>query len=274
MPELPEVETICNTLKSIVKRKITAVFISNFKLRCPIPKNIPKVLKGEIIQNINRRGKYILLKTDHGTLIIHLGMSGNLQIKNKNHAFAKHEHVNIFLNNGLVLCYNDPRRFGAILWTTQDPLRHRLLENLGVEPFDKNFTADFLLDKAKTRRCSIKQLLMDNHVVTGIGNIYANEILFAAKINPLLKVNLLSWKQCQKLVKETKRILTLAIKHRGTTIKDHTDSHGKKGLFQNKLKVYNRSNQPCINCKTRLAMVRIGQRSTVFCPKCQRYDVA
>lgn len=274
MPELPEVETICRGLApSILGQKIVAVTVRNSKLRRPIPKNLPKILKGQQIQKIDRRGKYILLRTKSGTLIIHLGMSGNLQIKPENHPIAKHEHATIIFANKLALCYQDPRRFGVILWTTKDLLRHQLLKNLGPEPFSKNFTSNYLLDRAKFKRCSIKQFIMDSNIVTGIGNIYANEVLFATKINPLQKVNTLSLIHYQKLIKEIKRILLLAIKHGGTTIKDHRDSSGKQGLFQNKLKIYGRHNQPCYNCKTKLTTIKLGQRATVFCPNCQKNNV-
>jgi len=271
MPELPEVETICRGLaNSILKQKIAAVVMHHFKLRHPIPKNLPKILTGQSIQKINRRGKYILLETKIGTLIIHLGMSGNLQIKPKDHLVAKHEHFTIIFTNNLSLCYIDPRRFGAILWTTENPLKHRLLKNFGPEPFDRNFTANYLFNSAKSKHSSIKQFIMNSKIVVGIGNIYANEVLFAAKINPLQKINKISFPRYQTLVKEIKKILRNAIKHGGTTIKDHTDSSGKKGSFQNKLKVYGKHNQLCPNCKTKLTHTRIGQRATVFCSSCQK----
>ncbi len=271
MPELPEVETIRRGLaKSILQQKIVTANIYNYHLRHPIPRDLPKFLKGQTFQKISRRGKYILLQTKTGTLIVHLGMSGTLQLKNQNHLTTKHEHVNITLANDLALCYTDPRRFGAILWTTQDPLKHPLLKNLGLEPLTKDFTAKALSNLAKSRKCSIKQLLMNNSIVTGIGNIYANEVLFAAKINPLKKASTVSAVQFQKLVQEIKRILTLAIKYKGTTIKDHLDSSGNKGSFQNKLKVYGKLGQPCSTCHTKLITMMIGQRSTTFCPRCQK----
>ncbi len=271
MPELPEVETICRGLKSaILNKKIIDVYVSSYKLRYPIPKNLAKILKGQAFRKVSRRGKYILLDAKTGTLIIHLGMSGTLQIRKQDRAAAKHEHMKVIFANNLSLCYTDPRRFGAILWITTDPLKHRSLKKLGLEPLAKNFTADFLFKRAKTKKCSIKQLIMDNGVVTGIGNIYASEVLFAAKINPLKKAHAVSFVQHKKLVKETKKILTLAIKYGGTTIKDHTDSSGNKGSFQNKLKVYGRSDQPCVICQTKLVVSRISGRSTVSCPFCQR----
>jgi len=270
MPELPEVETICRGIsQSILKRKISSVVIRNHKLRWPIPKNLPQVLSGQSIQTIKRRGKYILLETKIGTLIIHLGMSGNLRIKPKEHVFGKHEHVNIVFGDKLALCYNDPRRFGAILWTIKNPLEHALLKNLGPEPLERNFTAQYLFDRAKRCHAPIKQFIMNSKVVVGVGNIYANEALFAAKINPVQKANTITLKRYQLLTKKTKELLRYAIKHGGTTIKDYSDSQGRKGSFQNKLRVYGREGQFCINCKTKLACIRLGQRSTVFCPHCQ-----
>jgi formamidopyrimidine-DNA glycosylase len=197
-------------------------------------------------------------------------MSGNLQIKPKDHVLAKHEHVTIVFANGLSLCYNDPRRFGAIIWTDKDPLQHELLKNLGPEPFNREFTAEYLFDRAKNRRIAVKQFIMASKVVVGIGNIYASEALFAAKINPLRRADSIALESYQLLVKKIKEILRSAIKNRGTTFRDHRDSQGKKGSFQNKLKVYGRQGQSCVDCKNKLEHIRIGQRATVFCPRCQR----
>lgn len=271
MPELPEIETVCRGLQSkILNQKIAAVLVYNHRLRWLIPKNLPQVLTGQSIQKIKRRGKYILLDTEIGTLIIHLGMSGNLQIKPKEHIFDKHEHVNIVFDNKLSLCYSDPRRFGAILWTTRNPLEHSLLKNLGPEPLTQDFTARYLFNSAKHHRCAVKQFIMNSKIVVGIGNIYANEALFIAKIHPQQKANSVSYKGCQLLVKKIKELLRYAIKHGGTTIKDYRQAQGRKGLFQNKLKVYGRQGQLCVNCKTKLKHIRLGQRSAVFCPSCQK----
>ena len=271
MPELPEIETVCRGIEdSILKQKITAVTVRNHNLRWPVPQNLAQVLRGKSIQKIHRRGKYILLKTQTGTLIIHLGMSGTLQTKTKSPSYAKHDHVIITFANKLTLCYNDPRRFGAVLWTKQDPALHSLLKNLGPEPFSRDFTPQYLLSCAKRHRCSIKQFLMNNKIVVGIGNIYVTEVLFAAKINPTYQANKLSLKDCQLLTKKIKQILHHAIKYKGTTIRDYSDSQGKSGKFQNKLKAYGRQGKPCLNCKTILKQIRIGQRSSVFCPQCQK----
>lgn len=273
MPELPEVETICRGIKlsrQILNQKITSVIIRNHKFRLPIQKKLPQILIGQYIQKIKRRGKYILLETKTGTLIIHLGMSGSLQIKPQNHVFAKHEHLNIIFANKFALCYIDPRRFGIILWTNKKPFEHPLLKNLGPEPLSQNFTAKYLFGRAVKSKTSIKQFIMNSKIVVGIGNIYANEALFAAKINPLQKANNIPFERFQLLIKKIKELLHYAIKHGGTTIRDYSDSQGKKGLFQNKLKVYGKKNQFCTNCKTKLKHIRIGQRSTVFCPCCQK----
>lgn len=271
MPELPEVETICLGLtESVINLKIDSVIVRHPKLRYPIPKDIVKNLPGKKFHKIQRRGKYILLDTQGGTLIIHLGMSGNLQTKPKNHTIDKHEHLTINFHGKLSLCYIDPRRFGAILWTVKNPLEHNLLKNLGPEPFSTKFTAKYLLERAKNKKTSVKQLIMDSNVVTGVGNIYANEILFSTRVNPLKKASELSLSNCEKLVKSIKKTLALAIKLRGTTIKDHLDSKGKKGGFQNKLKVYGKQNQPCPNCNGKLSMTKLGQRTTIFCPNCQK----
>jgi formamidopyrimidine-DNA glycosylase len=270
VPELPEVETICRGIsQSILKRKISSVIIRNHKLRWQICKNLPQVLIGQSIKTIKRRGKYILLETKIGALIIHLGMSGNLQIKPQEHIFGKHEHVNIVFGDKLALCYNDPRRFGAILWTTRNPLEHSLLKNLGPEPLEQDFTAQYLFDRARHCHAPVKQFIMNGRVVVGVGNIYASEALFAAKINPVQKANTITLKRYQLLTKKIKELLCCAIKYGGTTIKDYSDSQGRQGLFQKKLSVYGRQGQSCINCKTKLVYMLLGQRSTVFCPHCQ-----
>ncbi len=275
MPELPEVETICRSLGTkIVGQTMVAARIKNAKLRQPIPRKLVKILPGQQLHRITRCGKYILLHVDLGTLIIHLGMSGNLQIKPSNHEIGKHEHFNVTFDDGLALCYSDPRRFGAILWTEKPPSQHGVLKNLGCEPLSQEFTAEFLWQRARAKRCSIKQLLMDNKIVTGIGNIYANEILFATQIYPLRSAASITKEECRNIVKESRKILRLAIRHGGTTLKDYTDGKGKRGSFQRYLKVYGRAGKECTNCQTKLAMVRIGQRSTVFCPRCQRQEAA
>lgn len=271
MPELPEVETISRGIGALIlKRKISSVVVRNYKLRWPIPSNLSRVLVGQSIKKIKRRGKYILLETQSGNLIIHLGMSGSLQVKPEKHILGKHEHVNIIFDDKLALCYSDPRRFGAILWTTKNPLEHSLLKNLGPEPLEREFTGQYLFNRAKGCHVSVKQFIMNSKVVVGIGNIYASEVLFAARINPLQKVNTITLERYRLLTRKVKELLRRAIKYGGTTFRDYINSHGKKGSFQNKLKVYGRQEQLCFDCKSKLVCIRFGQRSTVFCPGCQK----
>lgn len=271
MPELPEVETICNSLRpQILEQSIVTVTIRDVKLRQPILQELSKILPGQRLHSIKRRSKYIILGADLGTLIIHLGMTGSLQVKSSQHPVAKHEHFTINFANSMALCYSDPRRFGLILWTTKSPWEHKLLKNLGCEPLARDFTAEFLHSHSNNRKCPIKQLLMDNSVAVGIGNIYAAEILFAAGINPWRQAANITLEECYQLVKESKRILRLAIKSGGTTVRDYVDGWGNQGAFQKQLKVYGRAEQPCVNCQTKLITAKLGQRSTVFCPRCQR----
>lgn len=269
MPELPEVETVRSSIASrIIGSKISKVLVYQPKLRQLISRNLKKILTGQKILSITRRGKYLLLHTTCGTIIIHLGMSGRLLILPTKHQRNKHEHVTVFLDNGKALCFIDPRRFGLFLWT--DKSEHPLLKKLGKEPLAQDFTGDYLFQLSRKRKITIKQFIMDNHIVTGIGNIYASEILFAAKIPPTLPANKISKKQAQILVAKTKSILKLAIKKRGTTFRDYVDGSGMHGNFQKYLKVYGRDGEPCLICKTPLSSTRLGQRATVYCPKCQK----
>jgi len=268
MPELPEVETVRSSIEhQIVGSKIRKVLIYQHQLRQLIPHNLKKTLVGQKICCVKRRGKYLLLSITHGSIIIHLGMSGRLLVLPNKHQRDKHEHVTLVLTNGKSLCFIDPRRFGLFLWTNQT--EHPLLKKLGKEPLAQDFTSDHLFQLSRKRKTTIKQFIMDNRIVTGIGNIYASEILFAAKILPMIPAKKISKKQYQILVTKIKNILKLAIKRRGTTFRDYVDGSGIRGNFQKHLKVYGREGKPCLVCKTPLATTRLGQRSTVYCPKCQ-----
>lgn len=270
MPELPEIETICRGIASSLKnQKVTEVIINQPKLRWPVPKIIQAKLKNAKILNISRRSKYIILSTDKGSLIIHLGMSGQLLVLPKVHPSIKHEHVIINLECGKALSFVDPRRFGCILWTEDDVSKHKLLKTLGPEPLAKEFTGEYIIAKARTKKVAIKQFLMDSHIVCGIGNIYANEAMFLAKIHPKTPVNLINLSKAKILVKKIQQVLTRAIKHGGTTLRDYRNSEGKKGNFKEKLKIYGRKNEPCIICQSTIQHIRQNQRSTYYCPKCQ-----
>jgi len=271
VPELPEVETVCRGISSkVLHKKITLVVIRNYSLRWPIRQDLPQILLGQVFSKISRRGKYILLEAQAGCLIIHLGMTGSLAINPKEHIFAKHEHVNIVFADDTALCYADPRRFGCIIWTEGDPLEHELLKHLGPEPLEAEFTAKYLFERAQKSKAPIKQFIMNSQVVVGVGNIYANEVLFATKIHPTVPAKQISYDACISLVKHIKKVLAYAIKHGGTTIRDYIDSEGNEGGFQNKLKVYGRQNQPCLVCGNKLVQIRLGQRATVFCEHCQK----
>lgn len=274
MPELPEVETtrkgVAPYLKSSV---IEQVIIRQPSLRWPIPDDLASTLKGQTIHHIKRRAKYILVECDSGTLIIHLGMSGSLRILKQwqNEAIGKHDHVDIILSNGHCLRYTDPRRFGAILWTDQAIEQHKLIAHLGPEPLENEFDAEYLQQQAKTKRCSVKTLIMNGQVVVGVGNIYANESLFLAGIHPKTSAFKLTLKQCQALTEQIKQVLEKAIKAGGTTLKDFTDSEGKPGYFAQELNVYGRRDEPCLHCGDKIEHYKETQRATYYCPSCQTH---
>ncbi len=270
MPELPEVETTCRGISPhILEQTIVKVIIRAPKLRWPIPKKISKLLPGKQPISIERRAKYILLHFDIGTLIIHLGMSGRLQTLFTHTAPGKHDHVDIVFANGCCLRYTDPRRFGCMLWTEEPALEHDLLRKLGPEPFSKEFSAKYLFEIGCKRKVPIKNFIMDSKVVVGVGNIYASEALFAAKINPVTPTNEVTKDQFTILIKHIKAILRKSIKQGGTTLKDFLDNSGKPGYFSQQLQVYGRDGEPCNICGTAIESVTLGQRNTFFCPSCQ-----
>ena len=272
MPELPEVETTMQGLKPCLEQNfVENVIIRQPQLRWPIPADLPKYLSKKRILKLSRRGKYILMHTDSGTLILHLGMSGSLRIVTHQQPIKLHDHVDIIFSNQLILRFNDPRRFGACLWTSDDPNQHKLLASLGVEPLLEKFTPEYLQKKAANRHVPIKSFIMNSHIVVGVGNIYAAEALFLAGIHPQTPAKLLTLENCQKLVLAIQSILKTAIQHGGTTIRDFINSSGKPGYFAQKLAVYGRAGKPCILCQTPLSMQKISQRSTVFCADCQQH---
>lgn len=271
MPELPEVETTMRgILPHIHEQVIKRVTFRQTKLRFPIPAHLKKTLVDLRITHLSRRGKYLLLHTFKGALIIHLGMSGNLRIVTQGIAPKKHDHVDIEFANKKILRFNDTRRFGAVLWAEGDGLNHVLLKNLGPEPLEDFFCGNYLWERAQKKNVSIKAFLMNNAVVVGIGNIYATEALFTSKIHPLSAVKNISLATFDHLVLTIKALLRHAIQQGGTTLKDFVNSDGKPGYFANHLNVYGRAGLACFNCKTTLISLRIGQRSTVFCSNCQK----
>ena len=270
MPELPEVETILRGLiPQLEGATIQDVIIRHPQLRWPIPTELKALLSQQKILSLSRRGKYLLIHVSTGTLIIHLGMSGSLRLLTLDVPLTRHDHVDIILSPHQRLRYNDPRRFGAILWTEENPLNHPLLKSMGIEPLDMNFTGQYLKQKALNRHAAIKPFIMNSKIVTGIGNIYAAEALFLAKIHPTMPAGLLTQQQCDQLVEAIKQILKSAISQGGTTLKDFVNSEGKPGYFAQKLHVYGRANLPCSTCGAPLRSIQLGQRSTVFCEHCQ-----
>lgn len=271
MPELPEVETVKQGLSEhCSNRVIESVIVRQPKLRWPIPKNLAGLLQGKRLISIDRRGKYLLLKLNAGVLLMHLGMSGVIQLVTQQTPVQKHDHVDIIFDTKLILRFRDPRRFGAILYTEAPIDEHPLLLKLGPEPLDNNFNGEYIFTHTRNKKSIIKSWLMNAHHVVGVGNIYANEVLFACGIHPSEIVGRLSEKQCQAIAKNVKQILKKAIKTGGTTLKDFKQTDGKPGYFKQQLSVYDRENQPCYLCQHILQAIKITNRQTVFCPSCQK----
>lgn len=271
MPELPEVETTRRGIEPhIEKKKVREVVLRRKTLRWPITPALRKDFAGEVIDTVSRRGKYLLLGTKNGTLIIHLGMSGSLRIVNKKRQVAKHDHVDIVFSDSNVLRYTDPRRFGCMLWVKDSVDAHPLLASLGPEPLGESFNSDYIFKKSRTRKAPIKNFIMDSKIVVGVGNIYAAESLFLAGISPKRSAGNISKPRYKKLVQCIEQVLQNAIDVGGTTLKDFTDSNGEPGYFSQSLNVYGRAGEPCNVCESLLKEIRQGQRSTVYCPKCQR----
>lgn len=271
MPELPEVETTLRGIKPhIIHRQVTDVIIRHPRLRWPIPKDLASKLKGQPLNALERRAKYLLFSFDNGTMILHLGMSGRVRILETEEPPQKHDHVDICFDRKTYLRFTDPRRFGAVLWTEEDPDNHPLLKNIGIEPLSADFNGDYLLKRAKNRKVPVKTFIMDGKIIAGVGNIYATEALFAARINPLTAAGKVKRAQYQALADAIKTVLKQAIKKGGTTLKDFMKSDGSPGYFSIELQVYGHGGKPCPRCHATLKSVRIAQRSTVFCSKCQK----
>lgn len=270
MPELPEVETTRIGLSAhIIKQKIVRIIVRQPRLRWPVPETIHQA-EGQTINAISRRGKYLIIHVKTGFIIVHLGMSGCLRVIENPTSFNKHDHVDVVLQNKLLLRFTDPRRFGAFLWTEEDIAKHPLLTQLGPEPLSDDFNADYLFKATRNTKRAIKEVLMDSHMVVGIGNIYAQESLFQARINPMRAANTILAAQYQVLIAEIKTILTYAIARGGTTLRDFLSADGKPGYFKQELKVYGRSGEPCITCSKTLLQIKQQNRATVYCKNCQK----
>lgn len=269
MPELPEVETTkVGIAPHIENQKITDVVVRQSQLRWPVPRGLKAKLSNLKVHKVLRRAKYLMLETDVGYLMLHLGMSGKLAVVDKSIAVKKHDHFDLAFANGKILRLNDPRRFGSIHWT-QEPATHKLIKNLGPEPLSREFTGEFLHNLARARKANIKSVIMNSHIVVGVGNIYACEALFLTNIHPQQPASSISLEQYIELVKNIKSVLKKSIKAGGTTLKDFLNADGKPGYFSQKLFVYGRENQPCLTCGQTIQNIRLNQRSTFFCPDCQ-----
>ena len=270
MPELPEVETTRRGLEPlVVGQTIRSLAVREPRLRWPVEPSLDRRLRNRTVQALSRRGKYLLLTTDSGTLLLHLGMSGSLRFLPGRREPALHDHFDLEFVSGAMLRFNDPRRFGSLHWSAS-PEAHWLLKNLGPEPLDTEFSGDYLWRISRGRRVAIKTLLMNGRFVAGLGNIYANEALFRAGIHPSRPAGRVSHKRLEQLVDAVRDVLGEAIRAGGTTLQDFVGGDGKPGYFQLALDAYGRTGEPCVRCGRPIRVRTIGQRATYYCANCQR----
>ncbi|WP_308032377.1 bifunctional DNA-formamidopyrimidine glycosylase/DNA-(apurinic or apyrimidinic site) lyase [Neisseria cinerea] len=275
MPELPEVETTLRGIAPHIEGKtVETVILRQPKLRWQVNPALGDILSGQQVLSCDRRAKYLIVRFPMGILLIHLGMSGSLRIFTPSDECigkpGKHDHTDFIFSDGTVLRYHDPRRFGAILWYEGIEKHHPLLEKLGPEPLSEAFCADYLYARLKTQKRAVKLALMDNAVVVGVGNIYANESLFRAAVSPKRPACRVKKKECAVLVDAVKAVLRRAIETGGSTLKDFVDSNGKSGYFQQEYTVYGRHNLQCVRCGSLIVKEILGQRGTFYCPNCQK----
>lgn len=271
MPELPEVETTRRGIEPhVVGRRIRVLAVHEPRLRWRVDPGLPARVAGQKILAAGRRAKYLLLELEHGTLLLHLGMSGSLRVLPAGSPRGKHDHVDLVLDSGELLRFNDPRRFGSLVHTTGDPAAHPLLAGLAPEPLSAAFDADYLWRVTRRRRVAVKQLIMNARLVVGVGNIYASEALFRARIRPGREARRLTARETAVLVRAIRVVLTNAVKAGGTTLRDYVGADGAPGYFRRKLYVYERAGQPCRRCRTPIRRRVQGQRATYWCPQCQQ----
>ncbi len=276
MPELPEVETTRRGLAPLVEqRRILRAVVRHRGLRQPVPRGLEQRLAGARVRTLSRRGKYLLFdcKTadrEAGTLLVHLGMSGRLWLVDAKTPPEKHDHFDLVFDNGRAIRLRDPRRFGLVLWLKDDPLAHPLLASIGPEPLTADFDGAVLHRATRSRSAAIKLAIMDGHVVAGVGNIYANEALFRAGIDPRTPAQRVSRARCDALAREIRAVLGEAIEAGGSSLRDYVGSDGMAGHFQNRFFVYGRGGEPCTRCGTAIRELRQGQRASCYCPRCQK----
>ncbi len=271
MPELPEVETTrLGLLPQIAGRRIVAVQVRDRRLRWPVPKQLEQKLKAQRVITITRRAKYLLWELESGILLTHLGMSGSLRVLDSNAPPGKHDHVDIAFDNGRSIRYTDPRRFGAMLWIGGPADQHPLLRELGPEPLSDGFDGPALYNASRGRSVSVKEFIMNSHVVVGVGNIYASESLFRAGIRPTTRAGTLSLARCIRLAEAIKVTLAAAIRAGGSSLRDYVQASGELGYFQVEAFCYDREGLACRLCSGLIRQIRQGQRSTYYCPRCQK----
>ncbi len=271
MPELPEVETTRRGIAPALEGlRIRELKVRERRLRWPVPKGLEKRLRNQPVLSVRRRAKYLLLEIPQGCFMVHLGMSGSMRIVPATEQPEKHDHFDIVTERNEVIRFNDPRRFGSLLWGGSNPESHPLLARLGPEPLSDEFEGASLWRGARHRKVAIKQHIMNSHVVVGVGNIYASEALFRAGIHPNRAAGKISAVRMERLANVIKEVLGEAIRVGGTTLRDYRNSAGKPGYFQQKLNVYERASKPCTVCNTPVKRIVQGQRATYYCPQCQR----
>lgn len=271
MPELPEVETTRRGIEPhVAGRRIQQLLVHEPRLRWTVDADLPAAVAGQRVQSVRRRAKYLLIDLDDGSsLLLHLGMSGSLRVLPQDTPRLTHDHVDLLLDSGQVLRFNDPRRFGSLHRIEGDAETHPLLRKLAPEPLGETFDAAYLFRVTRRKRVAIKLLVMNSHLVVGVGNIYASEALFRAGIRPGRAAKSLTRDDCGRLVKAIRAVLAMAIRFGGTTLRDYVGADGKPGYFRRKLHVYERAGEPCRRCATPIRQTIQGQRSTYYCPECQ-----
>jgi len=269
MPELPEVETTRRGIEPyLLNHSIKQLSIHDKRLRWPVPDEVT-ALQGAVVRSVDRRGKYLLIKIDTGTAIVHLGMSGSLRVCTQEEPLRKHDHFEIIMQSGSIIRYHDPRRFGCFLWQSNNEV-HPLLGKLGPEPLSDDFNSAYLFRATRNRQIAIKNFIMNSQIVVGVGNIYASESLFMSGIMPGRAAKRVTRKECDKLVDVITVVLERSIKQGGTTLRDFVNSDGNPGYFAQSLSVYGREGEPCLTCSAAIRQRTLGQRSTFYCSVCQK----
>jgi formamidopyrimidine-DNA glycosylase len=268
MPELPEVETTLRGIEpAIAGQVIESIRVYQGSLRWPVNPNLAQIVQGQTVTHLSRRAKYLLMHLEHGSMLLHLGMSGSLRVVEANVELRKHDHIEMLMSNGAILRFHDPRRFGCWLWS---PGAHQQLSQLGPEPLSDDFNGHRLYHLSRRRKVAVKPFIMDNKIVVGVGNIYASEALFRSGIRPDRCAGNISLQRYTALAGHIQEVLAAAIVQGGTTLRDFVNGNGEPGYFQQTLAVYGRGGEACDACQGQLKEIRLGQRSSVFCPRCQR----